>query len=709
MKPTRSLFTILILLLISLLLASCASAAGTPVVTETMRVSETKIPTVTPFPTNTQVPTQTPTNTPTFTPTPTPTPIPAALQGTPFTLPNEIMSSENASQVTQLARWGNGVAHDVQYSPDGKYIVVSSTIGLYLFNAETHNIIKTFKVYKIGPKIIDFLQAGESLALLSDGQVEIISFPDGELLEKFGKDVISATFSKDKDLVALAYCSGTENCSDTLVKTYTRKGLDLIDTFEIADRPLAVTFSPDGTLLGLRTRGQVILWRLTDKIQLIEYGPTPAIKDPHDIEFSPDGKSFAISTRTDVRLYNSENGTLEYEIILRNNARQNFCVEFSPDGNSLAIGSSRLNLWDFKNENSGLLFADEYLYQHGGYTDLSWSPSGDSIITASDFDAQPYLHSTTLWGVDSLSAIGNLEGFDSQIKKVSWSPNSKFLARDIAFGWNGHVQILKTADGEVIQEKILRGGEHRGLVFVDSPLFPYLENFLEESNFQLLSNTLDNDQYILIFGVEPITISPDGFYLAWANWRDDSIQVDFIKRMADQEALHSWEFGEKEFIVDLKFDPESKNVFAVSWNDGNVYTLNIYNGSLQRYFLLPMGSNQEVSDLSIAPDGNTFITAHRDGTFQIFQDGEEIMVLDEIVDGERKSRFPVVDWSPEGTIIALSGFDGTILLIRPTDGEVLHTLEGHTLTVTDLVFSPDGKMLVSVSEDGTTRIWGIHP
>jgi WD40 repeat protein len=435
-KSNRSLFVIIVLVLGAVVLVGCASDLETPIVAKNGERTATKFPTSTPLPTNTKVHTHTPTNIPSLTPTQTPTPIPAALQGTPFSFPAAVISKENADQVSQLARWGNGVAYDVQYSPDGKFIVVSSTIGLYLYDAETRNLIKTFEVYSKGPEIVDFLQDGESLALLLNGQVEIISFPEGYLLERFGENVESVAFSDDGELVAMAYCSGEENCSETLVKTYSRKALDLIDTFEVADRPRAVTLSPNGTLLGLRTRWQVLLWRLTDKTQLLEYGPTTATMKPYDIEFSPDGKYFAISTYTDVRLYSTENGTLVNETGLRNSVRQNSCIEFSPDGKYLAIGSSNLFIWSIDSGSSVHMFSDEYLRQHGAYTDLSWSPSGDTIITASYFDAQPYLYSTTLWDVASLSPIGNLEGFDSPINKIIWSPDSTFFGRDIAFGWN---------------------------------------------------------------------------------------------------------------------------------------------------------------------------------------------------------------------------------------------------------------------------------
>ena len=38
-------------------------------------------------------------------------------------------------------------------------------------------------------------------------------------------------------------------------------------------------------------------------------------------------------------------------------------------------------------------------------------------------------------------------------------------------------------------------------------------------------------------------------------------------------------------------------------------------------------------------------------------------------------------------------------------GEKITTLNGHTQPVETLIFSPDGKMLVSTGQDGTILIW----
>lgn len=52
-------------------------------------------------------------------------PIPASLV---------VINPENATQVTQLARWGGGYIKEIVYSPDGTILAVTSSIGIYLYD-----------------------------------------------------------------------------------------------------------------------------------------------------------------------------------------------------------------------------------------------------------------------------------------------------------------------------------------------------------------------------------------------------------------------------------------------------------------------------------------------------------------------------------------------------------------------------------------------
>jgi WD40 repeat protein len=50
-----------------------------------------------------------------------------------------------------------------------------------------------------------------------------------------------------------------------------------------------------------------------------------------------------------------------------------------------------------------------------------------------------------------------------------------------------------------------------------------------------------------------------------------------------------------------------------------------------------------------------------------------------------------------------------LILATSRDGDELKTFKGHSVGVTGLSFSPDGKTLASSSDDGTIRLWSVEP
>ncbi|KAI0462942.1 hypothetical protein LJB42_003746 [Komagataella kurtzmanii] len=64
-------------------------------------------------------------------------------------------------------------------------------------------------------------------------------------------------------------------------------------------------------------------------------------------------------------------------------------------------------------------------------------------------------------------------------------------------------------------------------------------------------------------------------------------------------------------------------------------------------------------------------------------------------------------FNPEGSLIAVSFANGTIQVLDQ-DGHRVKELKGHTLGVSDLSWSDDGRYLASASDDTTVKIWSIE-
>lgn len=121
-----------------------------------------------------------------------------------------VITSENADQLVEVARLGNGVAHDVAWSPDGKRLAVASSIGIWLYDSlqapprflEGHTgVVWDVAFSPDGSQLASAssdqtvwlwdVASGESLHVLDahTSIVDKIEFsPDGSLLASGGKD-----------------------------------------------------------------------------------------------------------------------------------------------------------------------------------------------------------------------------------------------------------------------------------------------------------------------------------------------------------------------------------------------------------------------------------------------------------------------------------------------------------------------------------------
>jgi WD40 repeat protein len=157
--------------------------------------------------------------------------------------------------------------------------------------------------------------------------------------------------------------------------------------------------------------------------------------------------------------------------------------------------------------------------------------------------------------------------------------------------------------------------------------------------------------------------------------------------------------GHSHSVKAISFSFDGKIIASASYD--NTIKLWSSNGELINTL---EGHKQWVEDVKFSPDGKLIASASFDGTIKLWKvDGEIINSLDahgRSVNG--------LSFSPDGNLIASAGSDGTIKLWN-LNGELLDTLSGHKGSVKDISFSPDGKMIASAScDDYTVRIWKLE-
>jgi len=71
------------------------------------------------------------------------------------------------------------------------------------------------------------------------------------------------------------------------------------------------------------------------------------------------------------------------------------------------------------------------------------------------------------------------------------------------------------------------------------------------------------------------------------------------------------------------------------------------------------------------------------------------------------SSVTAMDYSSDGTMIAVGTGSGGLFFYDPLTNRTVTSRQAHTEKITYLKFSPDGRWLATVSENGTIALWAI--
>ena len=203
--------------------------------------------------------------------------------------------------------------------------------------------------------------------------------------------------------------------------------------------------------------------------------------------------------------------------------------------------------------------------------------------------------------------------------------------------------------------------------------------------------------------VNTAAFSPDGKLIVSAS-KDSTVR---IWDAATGMQLNNLK-GHNAPLLSATFSPDGKSIISVSDMDSYI----IWDTRTGRQI---KKQDRYASDFAVfSPDGKFFATRAVG-----FTDNLDNVKIWDISSGSpscklegHTSSVSNAAFSPDGRLIATGSMDNTIRIWEKASDEgvfiPLRVIEGHTRWVRSTAFSPDGKRIVSTSDDNTIRVWDVE-
>jgi WD40 repeat protein len=651
--------------------------------------------TATPTPTLTFTPT--PSATPTITPTPTESPTPTT-SPTPTLSPTPqgLIGPGSCAQVKGVRSIGDGVFNMLLYSPDGRWLAVATTTGVTLYDSVSLEQVWTAKT-EANLKQIAFSEDGASLTGVdSTIRIYIWQVIDGkQLFSKTPGDIdelpMIFALSPDGTMLAVPYYDDSIHMYRTSDGGLEKK---IEQDQSLGSMTFQIAYSPDGNRLAtISYNGELRIWSVPENtmLTLLEFGE---VYFPYGLAFTPNGKTLAVSLESrysekSIRMLDMYSTTWKQTV-------DGEMTSFAPDNSLLTIVEDGISLHDYAYGSVLKTLPEQEVVQ--GIP--AFSPDGALLAVGT----RKGVH---VWQWSDLALTGMIPGQYTNYTGLAISPDGLLLAG----GTLGGIELRKQEDGSLVS--LLTTDDELSTIsaVAYSPRGDLVAGasgskvYVWEVEASTLIWSLDNH-----YPINELAFSPDGSMLAaaaaWGTFveleSEDVIPI-FVWSTSDGFLLDELK-GREQFLfqgfTSVAFSPDGRYLFAAQ-ADGNIdnWQLTTYTLNSTKFSTTVMSWN---TVLAFSSDSLSYASGGMDRQIQLWEvdhrsSYKTIDVIDESI--------TALAFSPDGQMIA-SGIGGDIRMYRTNSGNLICKVEGSGDTVTKIFFTPDGRFLVSLADDGIVRIWG---
>jgi len=189
----------------------------------------------------------------------------------------------------------------------------------------------------------------------------------------------------------------------------------------------------------------------------------------------------------------------------------------------------------------------------------------------------------------------------------------------------------------------------------------------------------------------------EGTILASASF-DGTVRLWQVNQDTLQEQLPPFKVGKEAYAV--AFSPDA-HTLVVTNAEKQIILFSVE--TKQQYLVIPQ--EREVLSIDFDTTNLRLLSSGNDGYIRLWNLNQQPLLPQNFPKEQEQGSVFASRFSPNNRWVASVGHKNLVNIYATHNRQLLYSLEGHEETIFDVLFSPDSQQVVSVSWDGTVRLW----